>query len=732
MDIRRQRNLVANRLRTIRHKLNRADNVCVLVMPAPSPMHGHTIASTNAGFGAGFDVEDCRCSCAALEEELSVSIVEAVLLVNYICRHSDVAVDRHPYVPESSCLTADVQTMALNAAVYDDIDGPLRDAAQKQSVDAAIAIINTHLLREQGVKMELRCCGPLSTQAAMAPLQDWGGFTAYSPSTVLIWWLFVGSISGEGLEQGIKRLNDPMLQLGCAVRLAGVVRVPKSVPTKTLESWKDRQRHIQHQQLHRKCRETRYLLELPRVPLTPVMIDFFTNNSNVAASCLHHYNQSILCSFEPVAARSTPVATRTTTATGRFQPGPLRHAVGVVMQSHAALRFRFVPQVENPQYVCCIVPSCVAREDASVVFEHVFLGSGILTGSELSVEIVRRNQTAQESLNFSAGPLWRVVLYDLPQGEQRLLIVAHHLIVDVVSWYTLLPCLLDAYDQVMQASDALPCTTSGFDDWAWHLTRLAGADMVLADVDYWLTASTEMQRVFLPLLTDSSINGKRLQQTRMGSVTLRLSPSVTPQLLRHHVVSVLLSSLAVALRSRTQHRLLVLLEGHGRETLGVPTVGDNCCCSPDPAAVVGWCTSLYPFLLPAGAEASVSYSSRVRDALMAVPHNGFTFGVLKDLCSREDIRRHLRSSPRPEVSFNYLGVQQQQHTGIIQAKESMGCEIHPHLSSCFKLNINGGVEGDSLIMAVSYDTHAFRDDGMVQLVDEWKQAVLQLLELNNS
>ncbi|EGH26229.1 pyoverdine sidechain peptide synthetase IV, D-Asp-L-Ser component, partial [Pseudomonas amygdali pv. mori str. 301020] len=45
---------------------------------------------------------------------------------------------------------------------------------------------------------------------------------------------------------------------------------------------------------------------------------------------------------------------------------------------------------------------------------------------------------AQRSLDLKNGPLLRAVLIDLPQGEQRLLLVIHHLVVDGVSWRGLL------------------------------------------------------------------------------------------------------------------------------------------------------------------------------------------------------------------------------------------------------------------------------------------------------
>ncbi|MFP3541158.1 condensation domain-containing protein, partial [Pseudomonas sp. SIMBA_044] len=41
---------------------------------------------------------------------------------------------------------------------------------------------------------------------------------------------------------------------------------------------------------------------------------------------------------------------------------------------------------------------------------------------------------AQRSLDLEAGPLLRALLVDGPEGQQRLFIAIHHLVVDGVSW----------------------------------------------------------------------------------------------------------------------------------------------------------------------------------------------------------------------------------------------------------------------------------------------------------
>ena len=58
-------------------------------------------------------------------------------------------------------------------------------------------------------------------------------------------------------------------------------------------------------------------------------------------------------------------------------------------------------------------------------------------------------EAAQRSLDLQHGPLLRVLLADMADGSQRLLLAAHHLIIDGVSWRVLLDDLARAYQQAV-------------------------------------------------------------------------------------------------------------------------------------------------------------------------------------------------------------------------------------------------------------------------------------------
>ncbi|PPK63652.1 non-ribosomal peptide synthetase [Actinokineospora auranticolor] len=244
-----------------------------------------------------------------------------------------------------------------------------------------------------------------------------------------------------------------------------------------------------------------------------------------------------------------------------------------------------------------------------------------------------------DELDPSAGVVFRVVWL-----RQRgvVAVVAHHLVVDGVSWRILLPDLVAAY----RGEDLQPVGTS-FRRWA---TGLVEAAENTAELDHWLAVLTE----------EEPLGARRLDPRTDVIATARthraeLPPAVTGPLLttvldrfRARVDDVLLAGLAVAVARLHPGRtaLLVDREGHGRDETRVD--------GADLHRTVGWFTSTHPVrlagIVPTDPAATLK---RVKETLRATPGDGTGFGLLRHL--NPDTAARLATRGGPEVVLNYLG-----------------------------------------------------------------------------
>ena len=132
----------------------------------------------------------------------------------------------------------------------------------------------------------------------------------------------------------------------------------------------------------------------------------------------------------------------------------LQSALNSLLQHHDALRLRFEQVSKENGWL----QQYAELDNFSVPLDHIDL-----TGEDVpSVEETMFG--LQSSLQLSEGPLFRSVLITLKPAKykekvssKRLLLIAHHLVVDGVSWRILLADLLTAYQQAVNGQAlALP------------------------------------------------------------------------------------------------------------------------------------------------------------------------------------------------------------------------------------------------------------------------------------
>ncbi|WP_304451228.1 non-ribosomal peptide synthetase [Nocardiopsis sp. YSL2] len=344
-----------------------------------------------------------------------------------------------------------------------------------------------------------------------------------------------------------------------------------------------------------------------------------------------------------------------------------------------------------------------------------------LPGERAEEVLSERVHAAQASLDLASGPVVRMVLFT-GGTTPRLLITAHHLVVDGVSWRVLLEDLTTAYRQVREGRpiDLGPRTTP-FPVWADRLAEAVREGRFDDQADHW-TALADVA-TDLPRDLDGQGNGpissQRTVSAHLPAETTQALLREIPPVFRTQVNDLLLAALGRVLTAWAGHdRLLIDLEGHGREDLFDHT---------DLSRTIGWFTTLFPHAV-GGVPDWAHQIKATKEALRAVPDRGLGFGALRHL-GDDDRRAHLERIPAPEVSFNYLGrFDTRTETVYTGLRLNAGGEYDPREERAHLLDVVGRIEDDALVFDWIFSDRAHDPATMAALAERFVDALRDLVE----
>jgi amino acid adenylation domain-containing protein/non-ribosomal peptide synthase protein (TIGR01720 family) len=417
--------------------------------------------------------------------------------------------------------------------------------------------------------------------------------------------------------------------------------------------------------------------------LLPVQQWYFTNNGD--NEVISHFNQSILLSVSKSVSQDT-----------------LHRAADLLSVRHDALRFRY-------------------RFNAEGTWEQYYSdGSDAFVAEEVHdiSEIRARSQYYQQSLDITAGPVFRFVLLLTPVSEEanRLLLVVHHLAVDGVSWRILLEDL-DAMLSALQTGQTYePLNkTSSYREW---YDALSGHSFS-AQLSYW----ERIKVAYQPL--KGFAENILVHRGDMNAHVAHFSAEQTKYLLQEvprvyqtEVNDLLLYALSASLKSWSgRSRVHIGLEGHGREAL--PGI--------DLSRTVGWFTNMYPVMLEATHDNVRDNLLSIKEQLRQIPEKGIGYGVLKYIGAAEGL-----SGKDPwDLVFNYLG----QSDNVIHksnwlsgATEDGGQPVNDAIRSNALIEVNSIISGGSLQMNWSYSRSHYTEEDISALSSAYFKCLDKLIK----
>ena len=369
-------------------------------------------------------------------------------------------------------------------------------------------------------------------------------------------------------------------------------------------------------------------------PLTPAQRQFFAD----VTIDRHHYNQSILL--------DVPAG---------FDPERCARALAALVSHHDALRLRFVEGAGGWQ-------QSVARiEDADIFQVH--------DAAEMPA-IAERLQT---SLDLLHGPVVRAAFFTAGASQPgRLMIAAHHLAIDGVSWRVLVDDLATAYDDLGNGNAvALPPVPTSYLEWA---DRVADANVMALP-----PASTEAARDTVGSSGEISVELSEALTRRFLSTASRDAAGGS---------GALLAAVGIAFAEWSKKpQILVDIESHGR---------DHTFDGVDVTRTIGWFTSTSPVSIDGA--------------------TGRTAGAAPS------------STSRPEILFNYHGrIEQPARSGwrLSTAEHGAPRSLRQHREYAFE--VNGLVADGRLRLTIGYGRNAHSADvvrGIARRIEDQLTAIV--------
>jgi len=416
-------------------------------------------------------------------------------------------------------------------------------------------------------------------------------------------------------------------------------------------------------------------------------------------------------------------------------PCDIKQCVAELLKVHDMLRLRLQKsEMSAMGWQQTIVPYSEELLEKSYIRKSL-TDSSKPTQTSYSDLLAKAIRTEQAGFELEGESLVRFVWFDGVSTDQEqhpshLFIVAHHLIVDAVSWSVLEFDLKTLYQQVKtQLPLNLPHKTHSYPYWVEKTHDLFAKLHWHADIAYW--SQVIKNQTILPVDTaliathnrvcDASNKVKLLPATLLSDIQSHVNPSINTR-----TEDLLLTALSYAFSAWTgQFDLSVMMEANGRDISSL---------EHDSSRTVGWFTSIYPVNLSINSEHTYIENLRlIKDQLLAVPESGFSYGVLKyadDELSGSDLDGEIE----PQISFNYFGrlfAQQDKNSEIRSSEYYNLAQIESRAldqNRTFLVDVVMMDTDQGLVVNLVYPPNLISDSTVQTILDSFESTLVDLVQ----
>lgn len=402
-------------------------------------------------------------------------------------------------------------------------------------------------------------------------------------------------------------------------------------------------------------------------------------------------------------------------------------SVKLLLNQHDNLRVTFTRNREGVWQQCCVDYPLVIKELANIISYHD-LSSMDFPYQEKQME--QQINLSHQSMSIDNAPLIRIVHFNLSKGKGRMVIIFHHLLIDMVSSRLIFEDLSYNYQAIKNNLPPLKLKkTTSIKQWSNYLNARIETLRFKHELEYW--GEREVKVIAdLPF----SVNDVNQEDTNLIEQINNESSAVIKMFtLKSYYTDKLLKDLPKQKSMPIQDFLLaILLEvvcdwtrlrdivvstcGHGR------AIDSN---EFDLSKTVGWVNTVYPVYLSyprLNADKHLSTHDlieSVKSQLRCVPKDNINYNLLRYSAKHPQITKH----PSPKLFFNYVG----QIDSIIPEDAPFvpsldlpgvaGIDGNNHL--CYQLYFEAGIVAGQLMVRLTYSKNLFSSDSIQNLTNNF-------------
>ncbi|XP_044721303.1 AMP-binding enzyme domain-containing protein [Hirsutella rhossiliensis] len=425
------------------------------------------------------------------------------------------------------------------------------------------------------------------------------------------------------------------------------------------------------------------LLDAP-FPLSPIQSMYFSELTKGSLDAqVNQFNQSFLLGVKT-----------------RQSPAAIARAVQQVVEHHPMLRARFLQSRDGVW----------SQMVLSQIAGSYRIGTHDVKSREDALFIAKK---AQEQMDIRNGPVFGVELFNVSDASHQLLfVVAHHLVVDLVSWRTIIRQMED----ILTLGNQLPGTKPfPFHSWvkaqadygSRHLRPQTSLPHQVPDADYGYWGMENKPN----LRGDTAELSFAINQKDTDLLLRGCHRSMKTEALDVFLAAAFFSFAATFSRPPPA----IFNEGHGREPWDSQM---------DITETVGWFTTMFPLQVsPRAGMSMLDTVRRLKDQRRCLPRSGWAY--FNSALSNDEGKTAFKGHWPVEILFNYHGVYQgqAQSDSLFHPQPFNEGDVGPQVSRFALMEINAYVLEGAAHFTLTYN----RNMKHAVLMERWATSYARTL-----